>query len=404
MYYYKRVRFLHEDILGRFFKSKQASLKRLRVVGSCLVNHKRFWRSVKSLKLAEKPKRVTYFGSLLRMKQKFQLFYTGIKDYQFKNLLYLARKLDGELFANFIGLVESRLDVVCYRSRFFSSILEARQQILHGKVWVNQKCIWWPNYCLRAGDVVCTLSTILPLSSVWIFSLLTKAYFKFICVNFLVKVKDFIFVPKIKTKLRFFLFKYFFFKSLNCNFFSKVTVYFVPKFKSFNFEEKKTYINLTFFLFCFFKKRFFQFFGSMTKIKKNKFITKNKLRSRQKQLNFSFFGVLFLKYRFFALRKLIKLLFMLDDVRQKSSISFARFLRRVGQFKKFKLKRIRIKRKKLNKKALVLKPVFYPTTYLEFSFLTNTVYFIKKPNVENLFFPFVYNKKQFLNFYSYKIF
>jgi small subunit ribosomal protein S4 len=89
-------------------------------------------------------------------------------DYKRLNLLYggLTKKLvktsiKKTLRANykkinsvFLKLFESRLDVVLHRARFSQSVKEARQLILHGKIFVNDKLIKIKSYKLKTGDLI----------------------------------------------------------------------------------------------------------------------------------------------------------------------------------------------------------------------------------------------------------
>ena len=54
----------------------------------------------------------------------------------------------------FIAKIESRLDVVLYRSKFCWSINIARQIIKHGKVKVNNRIIKSKFYILKPGDFI----------------------------------------------------------------------------------------------------------------------------------------------------------------------------------------------------------------------------------------------------------
>ena len=66
------------------------------------------------------------------------------------NQLSLPVNLTTRSFAYFL---ESRLDVVLYRSNLFPSIYAARQYISHKKVYVNGKLVTKPGYRLRVHDI-----------------------------------------------------------------------------------------------------------------------------------------------------------------------------------------------------------------------------------------------------------
>jgi small subunit ribosomal protein S4 len=50
--------------------------------------------------------------------------------------------------------LETRLDSILYRSYFVSSINSARQLIVHGNVFVNNKKITKSNFLLKRGDLI----------------------------------------------------------------------------------------------------------------------------------------------------------------------------------------------------------------------------------------------------------
>jgi small subunit ribosomal protein S4 len=54
---------------------------------------------------------------------------------------------------SFAYFLESRLDVVLYRSNLFSSIYAARQYISHKKVYVNGRVVTKPGYRLKVHDI-----------------------------------------------------------------------------------------------------------------------------------------------------------------------------------------------------------------------------------------------------------
>ena len=54
----------------------------------------------------------------------------------------------------FLNLFESRLDTVLYRAKFAPTVRSARQLILHGKIYVNQKQVKSKAYNIKNGDIV----------------------------------------------------------------------------------------------------------------------------------------------------------------------------------------------------------------------------------------------------------
>lgn len=89
-------------------------------------------------------------------------------DYKRLNLLYggLTKKLVKtsikktlntkykKINSVFLKLFESRLDIVLHRAKFSQSVREARQLILHGKIFVNGKLIKIKSYKLKTGDLI----------------------------------------------------------------------------------------------------------------------------------------------------------------------------------------------------------------------------------------------------------
>lgn len=100
------------------------------------------------------------FKQTLNINKSFKLFYGKIgKDY----LKALAKKstnlseqcnnkINSSVFFNY--KLESRLDVILLRSHFVLSIMNARQLISHGHVFVNSKKITKASFNLRKRDVI----------------------------------------------------------------------------------------------------------------------------------------------------------------------------------------------------------------------------------------------------------
>lgn len=93
------------------------------------------------------------YGLQLREKQKIKRIY-GLLETQFRNLFEKADRQKGVTGANFVSLLECRLDNVTYRSGFANSRNEARQLVRHGHFTVNGKRVNVPSYLVKKGDVV----------------------------------------------------------------------------------------------------------------------------------------------------------------------------------------------------------------------------------------------------------
>ena len=96
------------------------------------------------------------YGLHLQAKQRLKAHYGGsrITEKQFKNIFSLARTKKGNTENIFIGLLESRLDVVIYRLGIARTIFAARQIVGHAHIKVNGKKLNIPSYRLKIGDVI----------------------------------------------------------------------------------------------------------------------------------------------------------------------------------------------------------------------------------------------------------
>lgn len=94
------------------------------------------------------------YGVQLRAKQKLKGFYGDVSEKQFHKTYEEAVRRRGDTGENLIGLLESRLDAVIYRSKFVSTIFAARQFVNHGHVNVNGVRTNIQSYRCKAGDVI----------------------------------------------------------------------------------------------------------------------------------------------------------------------------------------------------------------------------------------------------------
>jgi len=90
-------------------------------------------RSVRKGSEKKKKKKVSVYGKLLKTKQSFRYFYCNMQEKTF---------------------LESRLDVVLFRSCFTPSLHQARQLINHGGVSVNGKIVRNPSTQLSQMDLI----------------------------------------------------------------------------------------------------------------------------------------------------------------------------------------------------------------------------------------------------------
>ena len=97
--------------------------------------------------------RLSGYGTQLREKQKIRRIY-GVLERQFRLVYREAERRKGVTGENLHGLLESRLDTVCYRMGFGASRTEARQVVRHNGILVNGKRVNIPSYQVKSGDVI----------------------------------------------------------------------------------------------------------------------------------------------------------------------------------------------------------------------------------------------------------
>ena len=98
--------------------------------------------------------KVSDFGLQLKAKQKLKGYYGNLTEKQFRRTYDEASRRKGNTSENLIGLLESRLDAVVYRSKFVPTPFAARQFVNHGHVQVNGKRVNIASYRVKPGDIV----------------------------------------------------------------------------------------------------------------------------------------------------------------------------------------------------------------------------------------------------------
>lgn len=98
--------------------------------------------------------KMSNFGTQLKAKQKLKFYYGNISERQFRAIYDEAVRMTGDSSENLIGLLERRLATVIYRSKWVSTVFQARQFVSHGHVKVNGRRVTIPSIRLRVGDVV----------------------------------------------------------------------------------------------------------------------------------------------------------------------------------------------------------------------------------------------------------
>ncbi|MFO1169741.1 MAG: 30S ribosomal protein S4 [Hyphomicrobiaceae bacterium] len=94
------------------------------------------------------------YGTQLKAKQKLKGYYANISEKQFNNIYQEAVRLKGDTSEQLIGLLESRLDAICYRAKFVPTVFAARQLVNHGHVKVNGRRVNVPSYRCKVGDEI----------------------------------------------------------------------------------------------------------------------------------------------------------------------------------------------------------------------------------------------------------
>jgi len=97
--------------------------------------------------------RQSLYAKQLREKQKAKRFY-GVSERQLRNYFKIASKKKGFRGELLLQFLEMRLDNVVYRLSLSPSRATARQLIVHGQVFVNQKKLTIPSYQMKTGDEI----------------------------------------------------------------------------------------------------------------------------------------------------------------------------------------------------------------------------------------------------------
>ena len=99
-------------------------------------------------------KKLSDYGTQLQAKQKLKGYYGNITERQFRKYYQDASRRPGDTGENMIGLLETRLDTVVYRSKFVPTPFAARQLVSHGHVKVNGRRVTIASYSVKPGDTL----------------------------------------------------------------------------------------------------------------------------------------------------------------------------------------------------------------------------------------------------------
>ena len=92
----------------------------------------------------------------LEAKQRLKWYYGGsrLREKQFRNLFKKAGNMKGDTGENFVGLLETRLDVAVYHLSLAPTIFAARQLVSHKHVTVNGRVVNVSSYRVKVNDVI----------------------------------------------------------------------------------------------------------------------------------------------------------------------------------------------------------------------------------------------------------
>ncbi len=102
----------------------------------------------------QRRKKQTDYGEQLYAKQRLKTYYGNVSEKQFHKYYVEAVRRTGDAAENLVGILESRLDNLVWKSKFVPTVFAARQFVNHGHVLVNGKKVNIPSYIVKAGDVI----------------------------------------------------------------------------------------------------------------------------------------------------------------------------------------------------------------------------------------------------------
>jgi ribosomal protein S4 len=100
------------------------------------------------------------FKFYLNLKQKLKFFYGKLSNKKFKSIYYKSKntvkinKFFNKNSFSILFFLESRLDVILYRTLFFDSLRSSQQAIYHGKISINDKKVSINSYLIKKGDLI----------------------------------------------------------------------------------------------------------------------------------------------------------------------------------------------------------------------------------------------------------
>jgi small subunit ribosomal protein S4 len=135
--------FKYKKLLKESKKSFFLSKKKGKFLYKVVTEEKEFRRKKRTLK-------INNYLNLLKLRR----FYGNLGARKFRRSFRALALPVNAVTRSFAYFLESRLDVVLYRSNLFPSIYSARQYINHKKVFVNGSIVNKPGYRLKVEDIV----------------------------------------------------------------------------------------------------------------------------------------------------------------------------------------------------------------------------------------------------------
>jgi small subunit ribosomal protein S4 len=99
-------------------------------------------------------KKLSDYGTQLQAKQKLKGYYGNITERQFRKYYQDASRRPGDTGENMIGLLETRLDTIVFRSKFVPTPFAARQLVSHGHVKINGRRVTIASYHVKDNETI----------------------------------------------------------------------------------------------------------------------------------------------------------------------------------------------------------------------------------------------------------
>ena len=106
----------------------------------------------------QKRAKISEYGTQLQEKQRVRYTY-GVNERQFRKTFNEAKNMPGKQGANFLFLLESRLDNLVYRAGFAKTRQQARQLVNHGHIVLDGKKATIPSMRVKPGQVIAIKET-----------------------------------------------------------------------------------------------------------------------------------------------------------------------------------------------------------------------------------------------------